>query len=69
MITTMLTMPVPVGLSAVSDVLELTVTCTLTPPNVTEAPAVKPLPLTTTLVPPAEDPMLGLTAVTTGTGS
>src|SRR5580658_7887717 len=39
-----------------------------TPPNVTVAPATKFVPVMVTAVPPAVDPLLGVTLVTVGTG-
>ena len=40
-----------------------------TPPNLTDAPAVKPLPLIATAVPPPLAPLLGLTAEMDGGGA
>ena len=55
------------GAVAVIDVAELTVTLVAaTPPKLTVSPAVNPVPVIVTDVPPAVGPLVGLTAVTVG---
>jgi hypothetical protein len=69
-VTVTSTVPVPAGAVAVIDVAELTVAVVAeTNPKSTVAPATKPLPVTTTDVPPAVGPAPGLTAVTAGTAA
>lgn len=58
---------VPAGVVAVMLVLLTTVTpVAAVPPNVTVAPAAKFVPVIVTAVPPAVDPLFGLTLVTVG---
>jgi hypothetical protein len=57
------------GATAVSCVAEMTVTAgdpVALEPNVTCAPATKPVPVTITVFPPAVGPALGLTPVNDG---
>ena len=68
MITITAAVPLPGGLTTVSEVLELTTAETSTAPNRTPAPAAKPVPVTVTVVPPLGGPLVGLIAVTVGTG-
>ena len=58
----------PAGVVAVIEVLLTTTTLlAAVPPNVTGAPAAKFVPVIVTAVPPAVDPLLGLTLLTVGT--
>ncbi len=55
------------GVVAVIEVLLATVTLVaLVPPNLTVAPAKKPVPVMVTAVPPVVGPVLGAMAVTVG---
>ena len=57
----------PAGVVAVIVVLFVTTTfLAAVPPNVTVAPAAKFIPVIVTAVPPAVDPLFGLTLVTVG---
>ncbi len=54
----------------VIDVAETTVMpVAAVPPNVTVAPAMKPVPVMVTLVPPVVKPVVGARPVTVGTGT
>ena len=68
MVTVTVTAPaVPAGVVAVMDVLLTTVTfVAAAEPNVTVAPVAKLVPVIVTEVPPAVDPVFGLTPVTVG---
>ena len=58
------------GVVAMIDVALTTVTPVASvPPNVTVAPARKPVPVSVTGVPPPWEPLFGETAVTVGAGS
>ncbi len=62
--------PVPAGLVAVNDVALVNVTdVAAVNPNETVEPAVNPVPVTVTTVPPANGPAAGDSAVTDGTAS
>jgi hypothetical protein len=71
LVTTRSTVPaLPAGAVAVSDVALATLTePAAAAPNDTLAPAVKPLPVIVTAVPPATGPDDGPTAVTAGGGA
>ena len=57
----------PAGEVAVIEVEETTVTpVAAVAPNFTLAPLAKPVPVIVTLVPPAVEPLVGLTPVTVG---
>ncbi|HEY3815051.1 MAG TPA: hypothetical protein VGL66_17675, partial [Caulobacteraceae bacterium] len=61
-------MPEPAGETAVSVVALVTEKLVAaTPPKVTAVAPVKPEPVTVTVVPPVEGPLVGLTRVTAGT--
>ena len=69
-VTVTLTVPVPAGAVAMTDVGETTVTpVASTVPKSTVAPGSKLSPLIVTDVPPPVVPWLGETPVTTGIGS
>ena len=60
----------PAGLVAVIEVAEVTVKpVAAVDPNVTALAALRLVPLTVTVVPPARGPVAGATPVTVGTGS
>ena len=62
------TVPAPGGETAAMDVPLVTEKLwAATPPKVTAAAPVKPEPVTETLVPPVDGPVVGLTRVTVGT--
>ncbi len=66
-VTIALTVPLPAGLTAVIDVDELTVTLVAeVSPNLTVAGETKPVPAIVTDVPPAAEPVFGLSEVTVG---
>jgi hypothetical protein len=67
-VTVTVTAPaLPAGVVAVIDVLLTTTTFVAAAlPNVTVAPAMKFVPVIVTAVPPAVDPLLGLTLLTVG---
>ncbi len=71
MVTVTLTVPADAaGATAVIETPELTVTLVAaTLPKLTVAPEAKPVPVMVTDVPPAVEPLVGLTAVTVGTAS
>jgi hypothetical protein len=70
LVTVTVTAPaLPAGVVAVIVVLFTTATFVAAVlPNVTAAPATKFVPVIVTAVPPAVDPLLGLTLLTVGTG-
>jgi len=70
-VTVTVTAPaLPAGVVAVIVVLFTTATLVAAIlPNVTVAPAVKFVPVIVTAVPPAVDPLLGLTLVTVGSAT
>ena len=68
LVTTTVTAPAACA-AVVSVIVVAFTTMTLvaaTPPNVTVAPVVKPVPVRVTAVPPADGPEPGLTVVTVG---
>lgn len=66
-VTTTATVPVPIGVVAVIEVAEPTLTLVAdAPPNVTVAPVTNPVPVIVTAVPPAGSPPFGDTAETVG---
>jgi hypothetical protein len=69
LVTVIGTLPVPAGLVAVMDVLVMELGDSVVDPNATVVPAVKPVPVIVTDVPPARGPAEGLTPVTVGTAS
>ena len=69
-VTVRFTVPEPAGEVAVSEVIELTVTAVAAvPPKLTVAPVTKFVPVTVTEVPPAIEPVFGLTEETVGEGA
>lgn len=70
LVTVTVTAPaLPAGVVAVIEVLLTTTTfVAAAEPNVTVAPAAKFVPVMVTAVPPAVDPLFGLTLVTVGAG-
>src|SRR5665213_3731608 len=69
LVTVTVTPAVPAGVVAVIEVpLATTTLVAAVPPNVTVAPVTKFVPVIVTAVPPAVDPLLGLTPLTVGTG-
>ena len=66
-VTVTFTAPVPAGLTAVIDVVEVKVTpVAAAAPKSTVAPGAKLLPVMVTVVPPALGPIAGLTPLTLG---
>ena len=69
-VTATRTEPVVAGETAVSVVALTTVTLALaTEPKVAVVPAMNPVPVTVTVVPPTSGPSLGASPVMVGTGS
>ena len=66
--TVMSTVPVPAGDVAVIDVAELNVKLAGVVPNFTFVTPVKLVPVSVTVVPPAEGPAVGEIEVTVGAG-
>ena len=68
-VTLTVTEPTPAAVTAVICVAELTTKlAALVPPNWTAVAPVKPVPVMTTLVPPAAGPDVGASPVTVGAG-